>query len=378
MYIPDDGIRLNLKLDRPEGQAKCPLVIVIHGFTGHMEERHIVAVAETMNGQKALAVSPTLSVRYNQAQIAMRDNARQNGLSNLFGRYAMVQYASSAADPVVALPTFQTIEFQPNRPISTFSLREESKETGRGLLNWLPFGTPQISLHKKPALPVLPLGETIQVWYAFLEGQGPDRTWYLIGMGDGTRWALLPLERFAGAPLDGVWVSKTERWEFSGTTVTLTRDGHTGSGTFRLAGHILEATGMPRKTYAVALDTSRTHLTLMSREGEASILTRKVPAPASSQKSEKDAVAQLLGAWISGPETGYASLTIRPVPSTPYCILRLVSKGQGETVCTVAVQGDRLLATFRDNTHAVIPYTFLQGRLTLFFPRMPEISFTRK
>ena len=50
MYIMDDGIRLNAKLDMPEGNdGKCPLVIVIHGFTGHMEERHIVAVSRTLN-----------------------------------------------------------------------------------------------------------------------------------------------------------------------------------------------------------------------------------------------------------------------------------------------------------------------------------------
>ena len=49
-YITDDGIRLNAKLDMPEGHGKkCPLVIVIHGFTGHMEERHIIAVAKTLN-----------------------------------------------------------------------------------------------------------------------------------------------------------------------------------------------------------------------------------------------------------------------------------------------------------------------------------------
>ena len=53
-YITDDGIRLNAKLDMPEGHGKkCPLVIVIHGFTGHMEERHIIAVAETLNSPPA-------------------------------------------------------------------------------------------------------------------------------------------------------------------------------------------------------------------------------------------------------------------------------------------------------------------------------------
>lgn len=50
MYIMDDGIRLHVKLDRPlNGASKCPLVIVIHGFTGHMEEQHITAVSEMLN-----------------------------------------------------------------------------------------------------------------------------------------------------------------------------------------------------------------------------------------------------------------------------------------------------------------------------------------
>ena len=46
MYIMDDGIRLNAALEMPEERAdKLPLVIIIHGFTGHMEEEHLLAVA---------------------------------------------------------------------------------------------------------------------------------------------------------------------------------------------------------------------------------------------------------------------------------------------------------------------------------------------
>ncbi len=48
-YLTDDGIRLHAKLDRPEGLEKCPLCIVLHGLTGHMEEPHLCAVSETMN-----------------------------------------------------------------------------------------------------------------------------------------------------------------------------------------------------------------------------------------------------------------------------------------------------------------------------------------
>ena len=50
MNIIDDGVRLNAKIDMPYGSPeRCPLVIVIQGFTGHMEERHIVAVSEMLN-----------------------------------------------------------------------------------------------------------------------------------------------------------------------------------------------------------------------------------------------------------------------------------------------------------------------------------------
>ncbi|MCR5301144.1 MAG: lysophospholipase [Lachnospiraceae bacterium] len=47
-YISDDGIKLHAKLDMPEGAEKCPLVIVVHGYTGDMEEEHIVKTAETV------------------------------------------------------------------------------------------------------------------------------------------------------------------------------------------------------------------------------------------------------------------------------------------------------------------------------------------
>ena len=48
-YITDDGIKLHAKLEIPEGIEKCPLVIVVHGYTGDMEEEHIVKTAEAVN-----------------------------------------------------------------------------------------------------------------------------------------------------------------------------------------------------------------------------------------------------------------------------------------------------------------------------------------
>ena len=53
-YFEFDQIPLHMKLDFPEGftpgaGGKCPLVIVQHGFTGHMEEDHIIAAARALN-----------------------------------------------------------------------------------------------------------------------------------------------------------------------------------------------------------------------------------------------------------------------------------------------------------------------------------------
>ncbi len=50
MYLIDDGIKLNAALEMPAKAAgKHPLLIIIHGFTGHSEERHLLAVSHMLN-----------------------------------------------------------------------------------------------------------------------------------------------------------------------------------------------------------------------------------------------------------------------------------------------------------------------------------------
>lgn len=48
-FISSDGIRLHAKLDRPDDNVNGPLCILVHGFTGHMEEDHIITVQKAMN-----------------------------------------------------------------------------------------------------------------------------------------------------------------------------------------------------------------------------------------------------------------------------------------------------------------------------------------
>lgn len=49
-YINCDGIALHAKMDFPkEEKDKYPMVIVVHGLTGHMEETHIRGIAAACN-----------------------------------------------------------------------------------------------------------------------------------------------------------------------------------------------------------------------------------------------------------------------------------------------------------------------------------------
>ena len=48
--IMDDNIRLDAELTMPSSlEEKVPLCIIIHGFTGNKEERHLLAVSDMMN-----------------------------------------------------------------------------------------------------------------------------------------------------------------------------------------------------------------------------------------------------------------------------------------------------------------------------------------
>ena len=41
------GVRLDLLLERPEGERPCPLLLLVHGVTGNKLERHLEGIART-------------------------------------------------------------------------------------------------------------------------------------------------------------------------------------------------------------------------------------------------------------------------------------------------------------------------------------------
>ena len=83
MYILEDNFRLNAVLDMPAGEPeKCPLVILIHGFTGHSEERHILAAAQTMN-EKGYAVLRVDMYGHGKSDGSFREHNLFNWLMNV-------------------------------------------------------------------------------------------------------------------------------------------------------------------------------------------------------------------------------------------------------------------------------------------------------
>ena len=88
-YINDDGIKLHAKLEKPEGKDRCPLVIVVHGYTGDMEEAHIIGAADAVleAGFAALRVE---MYGHGGSDGAFRDHTLYKWVANML---AVTEYA---------------------------------------------------------------------------------------------------------------------------------------------------------------------------------------------------------------------------------------------------------------------------------------------
>ena len=107
-FIADDGIRLHLKLDFPrenggesigkgrgafsaqtEEAEKLPLMILVHGFTGDMEERHITAVQRTAN-EEGFAVLRAEMYGHGRSGGEFRDHTLMKWIGNIL---TVIDYA---------------------------------------------------------------------------------------------------------------------------------------------------------------------------------------------------------------------------------------------------------------------------------------------
>ena len=93
-HIDCDGIKLHSKLDFPEGldeTGKGPLCILVHGFTGHMEEDHIIAAQKAMNSA-GLAVLRVEMYGHGKSDGKFEDHTIFKWVTNAL---AVVKYAKS-------------------------------------------------------------------------------------------------------------------------------------------------------------------------------------------------------------------------------------------------------------------------------------------
>lgn len=88
-YINCDGIRLHAKLDRPNETVNGPLCILVHGFTGYMEEDHIIAVQKAMN-ESGVSVLRVEMYGHGKSDGEFRNHTLYKWITNAL---AVVEYA---------------------------------------------------------------------------------------------------------------------------------------------------------------------------------------------------------------------------------------------------------------------------------------------
>ena len=92
MYIMDDGIRLNASLEKPDGaEGKYPLCIILHGFTGDMEEEQILAAAKAARDEGAASLRVEL-YGHGRSDGSFRDHTLLKWINNTL---AVIDYALS-------------------------------------------------------------------------------------------------------------------------------------------------------------------------------------------------------------------------------------------------------------------------------------------
>ena len=380
-----------------------------------------IVMTQTVDGKQGFGISQVLPVRYDKTMQTLISHTRKNLETELLGRYAMIQYHKNAKGEITALPTFQVLTLENGKPMPRWSFSKAGKVTGSGRLLYLSSaGTPRLKMHMDPDIKGLPVGPTMQNWYAFLNGTGRNRVWYLIEEDVDTRWALYPLESYEGG-FAGTWESPTEKWIF-GTdgTVQLTRDGHTGRGRYSVYENIVRMTGMPGEEYAFHVDANKTHLLLITRrsdgKGMLSDLKRAgaaqtqsgaspvpepqvdpapatapapapVPAPAPAPApdpvpapapAQPVAGAPFCGSWVGQSEGRTVELVIAPVGGSPFYALWLKGVEDGELAAIMRLQNRSFDATFYNGKREAVPYRMLRSGMELSLPERPTIFFKRR
>ena len=98
MFIRDDGIQLSAVLEKPEGSGRCPLVILLHGFSSTRNRTHNVLAAAAMrdagfatlrfdlygHGESGGEFRNHTLYKWISNTLAVIDFVRQNGWTELY------------------------------------------------------------------------------------------------------------------------------------------------------------------------------------------------------------------------------------------------------------------------------------------------------
>lgn len=344
--------------------------------------------AQSVGGKTAISLSKPVKVVQDKAQMALIENTLKNGFTGLFGDYALFQYATTA-DEVDILPNFRILSLKQDRNSrAIFEMRDSNGEqVGHGRINFILAGTPQLTLHLPHSNSKVPmLGPTIQGYFCFLDGTGPQRQWYLVGLGDGTRSLLIPLEQLNPQDLQGQWQSATELWTFKGNEVELYRHKEKlkAKGTFSVTNNLIKALNMPFDEYCYYIDKDNTHMTLITRDGHASFLTKVNSSSAIKKENNTDRTVSasaegdyLIGNYLSGADTGNAALTIQRVNNSKQFSAYMQTKGQGNISFVFNLSPEYFAAVFPNGERQNVGFRFNNNTLTLFFKNMPPITFKK-
>ncbi len=98
MFVRDDGILLSAVLEKPEGCGRCPLVILLHGFSSAKDRPHTLLTAEAMreagfatlrfdlygHGESGGEFRKHTLYKWISNTVTMIDYARQLGYTDLY------------------------------------------------------------------------------------------------------------------------------------------------------------------------------------------------------------------------------------------------------------------------------------------------------
>lgn len=378
----------NIQEEYGQPMAVGNILALTLGLVNEGASLRYMLFTQSVGGKTAFAASDEVCVRHDKELLALIENTRGHFVTELPGRYALMQYAATA-DGISILPNFRILSF--NLSVSSPQVWKITDADGTpiadGLFNYITAGVPQLMLHEKHSNNLVTmLGPTVQSYYCFLESSGTNRQWYLVGLGDGTRSLLVPLKAFNKNRVQGIWVSDTEYWNIAADRIILYRPKEKlkASSTYEVVNNLIKADSLPFAEYAFYIDKSNNHLTLMSRDGHVSFLTRKEteldsgtvgPSADVVNGSSGREITLPAGEYLSGQDSGYARMTLKKTSAG--FEMTIYSRGQGTVSCTFTVEDNYLDARFANGQTQRIGYHLHGDYLTLFFENMPPITFRR-